>query len=248
MQMAVRAGVNGLMGLGTTPAGKSGNGDIPTPMTDLREPEVAVASATSGAFAGQIISKAKTPAWALGAIGKWKACESQIEGTVSALSKAAEVPVPDPAEKAGARVAVIVLKPKDAGAQGGFAPSALASAVQRAAKSSLGGHLAGQDQFAYAGHRYRTFYVDASRSRVDNMVRRLEPFESKPDDSVVKAITDQNSGAGEARVSVSQKPGDGMVFFTSAENDLTHAIEEMPNTNENPAPSNRYRVQFVVVE
>jgi hypothetical protein len=241
MQMAVRAGVNGL--LGTAPAMTQADSGEPVPVTDLRE-TASTADATE-ASPVKPVSAAAVPAWTLAAISKWKSFEAQAGNAVGALARAAEAPVPMPAEKAEARVAVIVLKPRDAGASGGFTPSALASAVQRAAGSSLGGRLAGQDQFAYAGHRYRTFYVDANRSRLDNMVRRLEPFEAEPDASIVKAIADQNS---ENQHSLDQKSGNGMVFFTSAENDLAHAIEEVPGVKENPAPSSQYRVQFVVVE
>ncbi|MGI8908005.1 MAG: anti-sigma factor family protein [Candidatus Sumerlaeaceae bacterium] len=171
--------------------------------------------------------------------------------TISALARAADGNYPEPAELSGATLAAIVLRPTDPATRLGFEQDELGAALAQlshearpkanelndAAVAEPNAHSG--NQFAYDGHRYRTYRLRVSQQRLDRMVHALEKYRVPADDSVLQVLSNQN------RVQFTTKRGQ-VAFFSSEGSQLREAFQENARNaaESEPAPS----VQIIVVE
>jgi len=164
--------------------------------------------------------------------------------TLSALAVAAERPLPAPAENARAQIAALVLRSTDSSERMSFERDELGEAIRQARllETQTGGG-AQPDQFAYAGHRYRTYVVRVAENRVQDLVRCLERYRAPEDRSMLRVLSEQNRLAPRAPEQVA--------FYESTCDDLRHALTGCTaegNTAPHLASATLRPLQIIVVE
>jgi len=174
-----------------------------------------------------------------GRIRDARAWLAAADSTIATLAKAAQAPVPGPAENAAPQIAALVLRPTDPRQEaGGFERSALAAALENMATNQPGARLASRDQFATDGQRYRLYTLELPAGCTHRLMENLNPYTAPQDGTIMNALVSQDHLTVDRHQAVR--------FFSSNGEKLRTALETMAPV---AAKSTwQERVQVVVVE
>jgi hypothetical protein len=171
----------------------------------------------------------------LGSARRWLA---SADSTVAALARAADSPIPGPAEKAAPQIVALVLKPTDSPANpGGFQRSEIAAALEALANTQPGARLASRDQFAEGGHRYRLYTLELPAGSTHRLVETLNPYKAPEDNTIVSTLASQD------HINVSHNQS--VRFFSSNGAHLRSALETITPVAATPS---KEQLRVVVVE
>ena len=193
----------------------SGMADIPPAETRTFRPELRVpAAADLGAPRLPLVEAA---------VDAWRASR----GALARMAAAAEVPLPGPAERGGAVVA-IVIRATDAAESVTLADD-VGAALRTTAEARGGVGLQHEDQFVSEGRRYRCYTVRAAPPWVEQLVRNLDPYRSPEDAPALRALSEQGHTVRERQ---------HVAFFAAPRRALHHAVSRVeadPESDNTPA-------------
>ena len=182
----------------------SGVADIPPAETRTFRPELRV----------PVASALEAPRLPLveAAVGAWRGTRD----TLRRMAAVAEVPLPGPAERTGAVVA-IVIRATDAAESVTLADD-VGAALRTTAEARGGPGLQHEDQFVSEGRRYRCYTVRAAPPWVEQLVRNLDQYRSPEDAPVLRALSEQGHTVRERQ---------HVAFFAAPRRALHHAVSRV---------------------
>lgn len=157
---------------------------------------------------------------------------------MDSLARASSFELPEPAERARAVTAAIILRPVDTAVERRFDPAAFTEEIRQVAELRLGGRVAGVDRFVFDGHRYRCYTLEVPGKWFDRLAVELQDYRKPAEEPILQALA-----MGEHKI---QDPGK-VAYFAAPAFVLSGAVRASAGATDSDTPNPR-KVRIFLVE